>query len=529
MLALSEMESSKTNPRKHIDQAALEDLCQSVAVNGILQPLLVRPQWCIGWMGDDDTRPLVLEASPYEVIAGGRRHMAAQLCALELVPCIVRLIGDPAAMEIQCIENLLREDLNPVEEAESFAGLLALKKPGTEDKMYIVRDVAAKVGCSENRITNSLRLLKVGPDVRAALESGQIGTVIGGELDRIKDLDTQKTILGKILKPEYGNQPLSKTAALDLIKETVDDSEEALVYAAWKEINHKPEEKLFCLSRKDSDVILRSNYGPDELPWNTPYVKLGSKPSGDLLKKGQSEKTVQPWSKMVKDSEIKVYLARTKAGKNLELVERKSAIAAAISAGYSIFKEEDKAAKPKSVEERKLEVMAHALEVENLRLVAGRIRDELVAVAEKGMTLQQRRDMMEWAVITSDGDWFVDAEALAKLRNLDTERKLASAISGMTSGQLDGLLIDFFLGGDLVQEYGVLKIHENLQALAKILGVDIKKINAQVYAESAAAKSAQAKVKFAEAVKVATAPAPATAVATATVKKAAAKKPKKGN
>lgn len=136
-------------PRRNFDPAALEELAQSIKEKGLLQPLLVRPK------GD-----------MYELIAGERRYKASQMAGLREVPVIIRDIGDREALELALIENLQREDLNPVEEAHGYKRLLEMDMTQEE--------VAQAVGKARVTVTNALRLLQLSPEVLNALETSKI-------------------------------------------------------------------------------------------------------------------------------------------------------------------------------------------------------------------------------------------------------------------------------------------------------------------------------------------------------------------
>lgn len=136
-------------PRKEFTAEALQELADSIKAQGIIQPLVVRP------------RP-----DGFELIAGERRWRAAQQLGWREIPAIVREADDRAALELALIENLQRENLNPLEEAQGYAELV-------EKFLLRQEDVAAKVGKSRVAVANSLRLLKLPPEVQAFLRDGR--------------------------------------------------------------------------------------------------------------------------------------------------------------------------------------------------------------------------------------------------------------------------------------------------------------------------------------------------------------------
>ncbi len=137
-------------PRKHFDEQAMAELAESIAERGLLQPILLRP------VGDG-----------YEIVAGERRWRAAQKARLHQIPAIVRELDDEATAEIALIENIQREDLNPIEEAEGYRELIG--------RYGHTQEVIAKlVGKSRSHVTNLLRLLDMPQSVRQMLMRGDI-------------------------------------------------------------------------------------------------------------------------------------------------------------------------------------------------------------------------------------------------------------------------------------------------------------------------------------------------------------------
>lgn len=150
-LPINEIVPNKEQPRKTFDEGALQELADSITQHGVLQPLLVRP----------------LTTGGYQLIAGERRWRASRIAGLKEVPVIIRELSDTEAMEIAIIENLQREDLNPIEEAEGLQALI--------DKCnYTQEQVAVSVGKSRPAIANSLRLLRLPEDVRQMTKRGEI-------------------------------------------------------------------------------------------------------------------------------------------------------------------------------------------------------------------------------------------------------------------------------------------------------------------------------------------------------------------
>ena len=150
-LPISQVETCSSQPRKYFDEVALAELADSIREHGIIQPLTVRK----------------LSSGYYQIIAGERRWRAARLAGLSEVPAIVIEADDRKAAELAMIENLQREDLNPMEEAAGFQALI--------DTYHMTQEEAAqRVGKSRSAVTNSLRLLGLTSAVRTLVEEGKL-------------------------------------------------------------------------------------------------------------------------------------------------------------------------------------------------------------------------------------------------------------------------------------------------------------------------------------------------------------------
>ena len=148
---ISQVESYSGQPRKHFDEESLQELADSITEHGIIQPLTVRK----------------LSSGYYQIIAGERRWRAARLAGLQEVPVIVMEADDRKAAELAMIENLQREDLNPMEEAAGFQSLI-------ETYHMTQEEAAQRVGKSRSAVTNALRLLGLSPSVRKLVEENKL-------------------------------------------------------------------------------------------------------------------------------------------------------------------------------------------------------------------------------------------------------------------------------------------------------------------------------------------------------------------
>lgn len=177
-LALDKIQRGIYQPRRDMDADALEDLASSIRAQGVIQPIVVRP----------------VDMGRFEIIAGERRWRASQLAGLKEIPVIIREVPDEAAIAMALIENIQREDLNPIEEATALQRLM--------DEFELTQQkVAEAVGKSRTTVTNLLRLIKLTPEVKRMLEYGDLEMGHARALLALTDHDRQvaagKEVVGK--------------------------------------------------------------------------------------------------------------------------------------------------------------------------------------------------------------------------------------------------------------------------------------------------------------------------------------------
>ena len=150
-LPLDKIRSGRYQPRTRMDDASLSELADSIRAQGVMQPILVRP----------------IDGGGYEIVAGERRWLAARRAGLAEIPALVRVVPDQAALALALIENIQREDLNPLEEAQGIKRLI--------DEFGLTHEAAAQaVGRSRSAVTNLLRLTQLAPPVQALLLAGKL-------------------------------------------------------------------------------------------------------------------------------------------------------------------------------------------------------------------------------------------------------------------------------------------------------------------------------------------------------------------
>ena len=220
MVKLSKVEPNREQPRKNFDEDSLQELAESLKQFGMLQPILVQNR------GDY-----------YEIIAGERRWRAAKIAGLKEVPVIVRELTDRELVEISLIENLQREDLNPIEEAQAYKRLLT--------EFHLKQDeVAERVSKSRTAVTNSMRLLKLCDEVQKMVVDDMISTGHARALISIEDPEEQYLIAQKIFDEKLSVREVEKLVK-DLHKPPKPPKEEnKTLQAIYQEISERLKQSL---------------------------------------------------------------------------------------------------------------------------------------------------------------------------------------------------------------------------------------------------------------------------------------------
>jgi ParB family transcriptional regulator, chromosome partitioning protein len=183
------IDPSPYQPRTRFREEALEELARSIRTNGIIQPLIVRPR-----------------EARYQLIAGERRWRAAQRAALPRVPAIVRDVSEAQALEITLVENIQREDLNPIEQARAFQRLMA-------EFQLTQENVADRTGKDRTTVANALRLLKLEKPLQDLLEDGSITAGHGRALLAIDDSRIRRTLAHRAARGGLTVRQIERLAA----------------------------------------------------------------------------------------------------------------------------------------------------------------------------------------------------------------------------------------------------------------------------------------------------------------------------
>jgi len=384
LVPIEQIAPSATNPRKSFPEEYLAELAQSIRDRGIIQPLLVR------------TVPLAVrftkEPIEYDLIAGECRLRAAKIAELAAVPVLVRDdLSDEDVMELQLIENLQRRDLDVLEEAESYAALMALEWEGK--KRHTVESLAAALGKNVFYIHHRLVLLKLPEAGRAALRDGSLSFSVARMLGRVPTEKLRAQALEEVLHQKYSPDPMTaretaahlrqnymvdlkgspfdkKSATLVPVEEvdgqrirggactdcpflsgnspefedvgseevknpslgapnvcTHPECYQAKMDASWEDVRMAALKEGKRVFSEAESEKVINKYGPG-LNWNTPYVLLTDKvPASEL-----SPEVVKPptWKKLIGGVEVKpeIIVVRDSGGRPLEVVDLRQAVAA---------------------------------------------------------------------------------------------------------------------------------------------------------------------------------------------------------
>ena len=213
-LKISEIEPNRDQPRKAFDEEQLEELADSIRKYGVLQPLLVQKK-----------------GESYEIIAGERRWRAAKLAGLKMIPAVIREYSPQQAMEIALIENVQREDLNPIEEAQAYQRLM-------QEFSLKQEEIAERVSKNRTTITNCMRLLNLAPEVQQMLIEGRIASGHARALLAVADPYQQLELAKKTLR-NAGKIDTNNTTTLRYLRE----------------VNARLKEKSPSKKPKDDDLI----------------------------------------------------------------------------------------------------------------------------------------------------------------------------------------------------------------------------------------------------------------------------------
>ena len=212
-LPVEDIVPDQNQPRKTFDKAKLQELAESIKQHGLLQPILVCP----------------IGNGKYRIVHGERRYRACKLLGLETIKAEIRELTDKQVLEIQLVENLQREDLNPIEEAETFERMI-------QELGYTHEGIAARIGKSREYVTNKLRLLKLPEDILDAIKERRITEGHARILLSIRNDEERHQVLDKILNDRLSVKQTANLIRQDNVsRETLNDdlTNDSLIVAVW--------------------------------------------------------------------------------------------------------------------------------------------------------------------------------------------------------------------------------------------------------------------------------------------------------
>ncbi len=186
-IKLIDIEPNKSQPRKYFDEEKLQVLCDSIKMHGVIQPIVVRK----------------LETGFYQIIAGERRWRAARMAGIKQIPAVIKDYSNKEVMELALIENLQREDLNPIEESEGYKNLI-------EEFKLTQEEISVRVGKSRSAIANALRLLNLPENIKELLVQDKISAGHARSLLSLENIILQNEIATRIVNEQLSVRQTEK-------------------------------------------------------------------------------------------------------------------------------------------------------------------------------------------------------------------------------------------------------------------------------------------------------------------------------
>lgn len=189
-IAIEDIYPNGSQPRTFFDEKALNDLAESIKSLGIIQPITVRK-----------------DGQKFEIISGERRYRASKIAGKETIPAYIRLVNDQELLEMALVENIQREDLDPIEVALTYQRLL--------DEVGMTQEnLSQRVGKERSTITNSIRLLKLSPDIQKGIRSGQISAGHGRAIMGLDSEEKRQMLFDRIIKEQLNVRQAERLAGL---------------------------------------------------------------------------------------------------------------------------------------------------------------------------------------------------------------------------------------------------------------------------------------------------------------------------
>ena len=233
-IAIDQIQTNPYQPRTHFDQSALEELAESIKIQGIIQPITVRQ----------------LDQNSYQLISGERRYQAAKIAGLTVLPAYIRKADDQQMLEMALIENIQRENLNAIEIALSYQRLLSECSLKQEE-------LGDRVGKKRTTVTNYLRLLKLPPDIQIALRDNVITMGHARALINIDTVENQLAIFKKVVAEELSVRKVEELVRNQQNASKKPDSQQKLLFNKYEEELKGVETKLS--SQFGTKIMVKAN------------------------------------------------------------------------------------------------------------------------------------------------------------------------------------------------------------------------------------------------------------------------------
>ncbi len=245
-LKISEIEPNHNQPRRDFDEESLSKLAESIKAHGLIQPIVVRP----------------LLGGGYQIVAGERRYRACRIAELTEVPVIIRELTEKETMEIALIENLQREDLNPIEEALGYKSLM-------DEHGLSQEEVSSAVGKSRPAVANTLRLLKLPEKLSALVREGKLSAGHARALLSIENEKEMEKLADEVINSDLSVRQIERIAKQQIRKPAVEKSERKPSYYSMVEQTLSEylgkKVKVAPLANKKGGTLSIEFYSDDEL------------------------------------------------------------------------------------------------------------------------------------------------------------------------------------------------------------------------------------------------------------------------
>ena len=252
---IDKIQPNPNQPRKNFDQEALDDLACSIKVHGVIQPIVVNKA----------------EGGKYLIIAGERRYRASKIAGLKTIPAIIKNYTDKQIKEISIIENLQREDLNPIEAARAIKQLM-------EEYKLTQETVSERIGKSRSNIANTLRLLNLYPEVVAMVEKGLLSAGHARCLVVIEDTNDQMRLATQCVKDKWNVRDLEKAVKRYLNPESKKKNPVAAQSLVLKELVNQMQRvlatKVSAIGNDNKGRIYIDYYSRDDLDRIAEYIEI---------------------------------------------------------------------------------------------------------------------------------------------------------------------------------------------------------------------------------------------------------------